>query len=314
MGEDRVDKILLTGGSGLIGKALRQKFRVRGWECLQAVRNQTSSLSSSELFWDPEQKKPFPNPAVLEGTDVVIHLSGENLLGKRWTPEFKKRIQSSRVDSTFRLATVLGQMTKKPRLLLSASAIGIYGDRADELLTEHSSLGKGYLSEVCQKWEAATLPAQRAGIRVIHLRIGVVLAADEGALKASLPIFRMGLGGRLSTGRQWMSWIAIDDLVGAILHLTSQGSENVQKLEGPVNLTAPHAVRNVDYTHSLAAALRRPALLPVPRMALRLAFGEVADAALLTSCRAIPSCLEQVGFRFSFPELPQALASLLAPK
>ena len=159
MGEDRVDKILLTGGSGMIGKALRQQFRVRGWQCLQAVRNQTSSLSSSELFWDPEQKKPFPDPAVLEGTDVVIHLSGENLLGKRWTPEFTKRIQSSRVDSTIRLSTVLGQMTKKPRLLLSASAIGIYGDRGDELLTEHSSLGKGYLSEVCQEWEAATLPA-----------------------------------------------------------------------------------------------------------------------------------------------------------
>lgn len=314
MGENRISRVLLTGGSGLIGKALREQFQVRGWQCLRAVRKQTSSLSSSEVLWDPQKSQPFGQPEVLEGTDVVIHLSGENLLGKRWTPEFKRRIQSSRVESTTRLATVLGELTDKPRLLLSASAIGIYGERGDEILNEDSSVGDGYLSKLCQAWEDSTLPAQRAGIRVLHLRIGVVLAPDEGALKASLPIFRMGLGGRLGTGRQWMSWISIQDLVGAVLHLISDDSDVVRNLRGSVNLTAPHPVRNVDYTRALALALQRPALLPVPRMALRLAFGEVADAALLTSCRTLPARLMQSRFRFSLPELPAALSSLLGTK
>ena len=211
-------------------------------------------------------------------------------------------------------ATVLGELTHKPRLLLSASAIGIYGERGDEILNEDSTVGDGYLGELCQAWEAATLPAQRAGIRVLHLRIGVVLAREEGALKASLPMFRMGMGGRLGTGRQWMSWISIQDLVGAVLHLISDGSDVVRNLRGPVNLTAPHPVNNVHYTHALALALQRPALLPVPRMALRLAFGEVAGAALLTSCRTPPARLMQSGFRFSLPELPATLSRLLGSK
>jgi uncharacterized protein (TIGR01777 family) len=314
MDHDGLGNFLITGGTGLIGKALRNRMQGRGIKFLQAVRESASSSSQSEVLWVPTQKLPFPNPNLLEGTDVAIHLSGENLLGERWTPEFKKRIRCSRIDSTFRLATALSFLKRRPRLLLSASAIGIYGDRGDEMLTEDSTIGSGYLSDVCKEWEAATAPAQQAGIRVVHLRIGVVLASNEGALKASLPIFRLGLGGRLATGRQWMSWIAIDDLVSAIMHLASNASEAVLKLEGPVNLTASHAVRNADYAQALAASLHRPALLPVPRIALRVAFGEVADAALLASCRALPSRLLQSGFQFALPDLPGALASLLGKK
>ena len=314
MPENRIGKILLTGASGLVGRALRRQMQADGLDGLQAVRTLESSSPQSQVLWNPAQPQPFADPGLLEGTDVAIHLSGENLLARRWTPEVKQRIESSRVQSTARLATTLAQLRHKPRLLLSASAIGIYGDRADEILTESSAPGTGYLSNICQAWEAAATPAQQAGIRVVHLRIGVVLASEEGALKASLPIFRLGLGGRLGTGRQWMSWIAIDDVVSAILHLAGSGpaAAGAALIEGPVNLTAPHPVRNSAYTEALAAALHRPALLPVPRLALRAAFGEVADAALLPSCRALPHRLLQSGFRFAQPELPGALNSLLA--
>jgi uncharacterized protein (TIGR01777 family) len=312
MGHDRIGQILLTGGSGLIGRALRQRMQSLGMTYLRAVRTLSRTSSPSEVLWNPEQRQPFPTPGLLDGTDVAIHLSGENLLGERWSPSFMKRIESSRIDSTLRLATKLSQLKRRPKLLLSASAVGIYGDRGDDVLTEDSPVGSGYLSELCQAWEAATDPAQQAGIRVVHLRIGVVLDTKDGALKASLPLFRAGCGGRLGTGKQWMSWIAIDDLVSAILHLAGDDSEIGRRLEGPVNLTSPSPVRNADYTQALAAVLHRPALLPVPRIALRVALGDVVDAAILPSCRALPARLLQAGFHFSFSELPTALTSLLA--
>ncbi len=312
MAQEPAGKVLLTGGSGLIGNALRPQLQARGLTCLQAVRAPVDS-SQAQVVWDPGQVRPFANPELLEGTEVAIHLSGENLLGKRWTPEFKQRIRTSRVDSTSRLASTLAGLKQRPRLLLSASAIGIYGERGDEVLTEDSRGGSGYLSEVCQVWEAATLPAQEAGIRVVHLRIGVVLAAEGGALKASLPVFRLGLGGRLGTGRQWMSWITLDDLVGAMVHLAGFGADRagVSSIAGPVNLTAPNPVSNAEYTRELAATLHRPALLPVPGFALRAALGEVADAAVLPNCRVRPMRLLESGFRFAHPELPGALRSLL---
>jgi uncharacterized protein (TIGR01777 family) len=324
--------VLLTGGSGMVGRALVSELERRSIPVTQAVRGDAGATSAAgaapkdgRIFWQPNAPVPFAAPAQLEGFDVAIHLSGANLAGARWTPAYKREIVSSRTVSTTALARTLAGLQRPPRLLIAASATGIYGDRGDEVLAESSPAGHGFLSETCLAWEAATAPA--AGIRVVHLRLGVVLDSAGGALAKVLPLFRAGLGGRLGGGQQWMSWIAIDDLVRAVMHIAGFGADaNTDantpgvlpgplpgtSLEGPVNCVSPLPVTNAEYTRALAGVLHRPALIPAPAFALRLALGEMADAALLASCRAVPEKLLASGFPFRFAEISAALAHLLA--
>jgi uncharacterized protein (TIGR01777 family) len=303
--------VLLTGASGLLGRALAGALRERAIPVLEATRQPTRQPTAGQhILWSPQADQPFADPTLLEGLDLAIHLSGANLAGQRWTPAYKHEIVSSRTRSTAGLARTLATLAQPPRLLIVASATGIYGDRGDEILTEASPPGTGFLSETCQAWEAATAPA--AGIRVVHLRFGVVLDPHGGALAKVLPLFKAGLGGRLGSGKQWMSWIAIDDLVRAVFHIAGYGdAAATQHLEGPVNCISPAPVTNAEYTQALASVLHRPAFATAPAFALRLALGEMADAALLASCRAIPAKLLASGFHFQFPEITPALTHLL---
>jgi uncharacterized protein (TIGR01777 family) len=308
--------VLLTGASGLVGKAIAAELTRKGIQLVRATRGGASPAVRT-IRWEPESAAPFADPAALEGLDLAIHLSGANLAAHRWTPAYKREILTSRTLSTTGLAGTLAALKEPPRLLITASATGIYGDRGDELLTESSAPGpKGdFLTETCQAWEASTARASAAGIRVVHLRFGVVLDAQGGALAKMLPLFRLGLGGRLGSGGQWMSWIAIDDLVGAVMHIagySESSSSAAGPLEGPVNCISPAPVTNAEFIRALAHTLHRPALAPAPAFALRLALGEMADAALLSSCRAVPEKLLASGFRFRFPEIGPALAHVLA--
>lgn len=244
--------------------------------------------------------------AALEGTDVVVHLAGEQLANGRWNAAKKRRIVESRQRGTRLIAETLAGMARPPRVLLSASAIGIYGSRGDEVLSESSSPGMGFLAEVCQKWEAATEPAEKAGIRVVHLRIGLVLDRSGGALKAMLPAFRLGLGGRLGSGRQWMSWITLADSIRAIEHVME-----CSNVSGAVNVVGPAAVTNAEFARTLGRVLGRPAVLPAPGWALRLAIGEMADEAVLASGRAVPRKLQESRFVFSDALLEAALGAVL---
>jgi uncharacterized protein (TIGR01777 family) len=246
---------------------------------------------------------PIP-PSLASGFDVVIHLSGESVAG-RWTQAKKRRIRDSRVVSTCNLSQALASAEKKPAVFLCASAIGYYGNRGEEVLAEESPSGTGFLAEVSRQWEAATKPASDAGIRTVNLRIGIVLSRDGGALKQMLLPFRFGLGGRIGSGRQWWSWIHIDDLISAIWHILQTQSV------GPVNMTAPNPTTNAGFTRTLAATLHRPAMLPIPAFAARLAFGELADEGLLASARVEPKKLLASGFEFQFPELGAALSDLV---
>jgi hypothetical protein len=250
------------------------------------------------MAWANERGAESP----LEGLEAAVHLSGVNLAEGRWTPARKREIETSRVDSTRVLAALLAGLKRPPKTLLVASAMGFYGDRGDEVLDESSSAGQGYLPEICAKWEAASAAAQSGVIRVVHLRFGIVLG-PEGALKKMLPVFRLGLGGRLGSGRQWMSWIGLVDAVRAILFAI-----NAETLAGAVNLTAPHPVTNAEFTRALGRALHRPALMPVPALALRLMFGQMADEALLASTRVLPGKLLGAGFQFKQPTVDEALA------
>jgi len=327
-------RVLITGGSGLVGRALAAEIERRGLGLVQGVRGRarSSNPAAIEAPWEPEAARPFADTSLLEGVEVAIHLSGANLAGRRWTPAYKREIVSSRTVSTAALARTLASLKQPPRLLIAASAVGIYGDRSDALLTEDSSLGPAddFLTATCKAWEQATQDASAHGIRVVHLRLGVVLDAGGGALAKMLPLFRAGLGGRLGSGQQWMSWIAIDDLVRAVMHLAGYGADAplaspparvsaedqagspVEALTGPVNCVSPAPVTNAEYTRALAASLHRPAFATAPAFALRLALGEMADAALLASCRAVPQALLASGFRFRFQEIGPALAHLLA--
>jgi hypothetical protein len=239
-----------------------------------------------------------------EGLEAAVHLGGVNLSERRWTPAYKREIETSRVESTRALAEVLAGLKRPPKTLLVASATGFYGDRGDEILDEASSAGTGFLPEICAKWEAASEAAAEAGIRVVHLRLGVVLGRD-GALKKMLPIFRLGLGGQLGSGQQWMSWISLEDAVRAMLFAIK-----TETLRGPVNVVAPNPVTNAEFTRALGRALHRPAVMPVPAPALKLMFGEMADEALLASTRAVPGKLMGAGFRFEEPTVDEALASV----
>ena len=294
-------KILITGSSGFIGSALLPFLNNQGDDVIRMVR---STPKAGELFWDPEAGRI--DASGLEGFDGVIHLAGDPIAEGRWTPEKKARMRKSRTEGTGLLAETVAHLKHPPKVMVCASAIGYYGDRGDELLQENSPAGTGFLAEIGQLWEEAAEPAARAGIRVVHLRIGVVLSPAGGALKKMLPPFRLGIGGKLGSGKQFMSWIALDDIVGALHHTLI-----TESLRGPVNGVAPHPVTNAEFTKILGRVLHRPTLFPVPPFALRLMFGELADAVLLASMRVEPSKLLQTDYRFHYPDLEQALGHLL---
>lgn len=256
------------------------------------------------MAWANERGAEGP----LEGLEATVHLSGVNLAGRRWTPGYKREIETSRVESTRMLAKVLAGMKRPPKTMLVASATGFYGDRGDEALDERSRAGVGFLPEICAKWEAASEAALAVGIRVVHLRLGVVLG-KEGALKKMLPVFRLGLGGRLGSGRQWMSWIGLGDAVRAILF-----AMKTDTLSGAVNLTASLPVTNAEFTRALGRALHRPAVMAVPALALRVMLGEMADEALLASTRVMPGKLIASGFRFEQATVDEALAAAVGSR
>ncbi|MCA8980704.1 MAG: TIGR01777 family protein [Planctomycetes bacterium] len=296
-------KVLVTGSTGLVGTALCAFLESGGHEVRRMVRS--DPRKAGEFRWNPARGE-FDRRA-LKGVDAVVHLAGENVGEPRWSEERKRRILDSRVQGTSLIAREIGLCKDGPKTLVQASAVGIYGDRGDEELTETSSHGSDFLADVCEQWERASegIP----GVRRVQLRFGVVLTPAGGALARMLPPFRAGAGGPIGSGRQWMSWIAIDDAVAAIHRALWDA-----RLEGPVNAVAPEPVRNADFGKRLGAVLKRPAVLPLPAIAARAAFGEVADALLLASQRVLPTKLTACGFRFDEPELEGALRHLLGAK
>jgi uncharacterized protein len=297
-----VRTIAISGASGFVGRALTEHLRARGDSVRPLVRG--ASADAGAIVWDPELGT-IDAPS-LEGVDAVVHLAGESIAAGRWTDAQKRRIRDSRIRGTGTLASALASLGRPPAVLVSASAVGIYGDRGNELLDESAAAGTDFLSEVALAWEAAAAPARGAGIRVAHPRLGVVLDPAGGALAKMLLPFKLGVGGKLGSGAQWMSWVALSDAVRALAFAIDTTS-----LSGPFNVTAPAPVTNAEFTRALAAALHRPALFGVPAFAARMAFGEMADAALLASTRAIPARLVAAGFRFEWPELGPCLARLL---
>lgn len=296
-------RIAITGSTGLIGSALARHLTDVGHEVVPVVRGEPRV---GQIAWSPSEGRL--DAAAFVGVDAVVHLAGAGIGDHRWTDDYKRVLMDSRVDSTTLLATRMAELGDDgPRVLLSGSAIGVYGDRGDDVLDESSSSGDGFLAEICRRWEAAAAPAVEAGIRVAYLRTGIVLTPKGGALKKMLPLFRLGLGGRFSSGRQWMSWISLTDELRAIAHLLTSSAS------GPVNLTAPRPVRNSELADTLGDVLGRPTLLPVPRFGPRLILGgELADALLFDGQRVLPTVLEQDGFAFEHPELEQALRAELA--
>jgi uncharacterized protein (TIGR01777 family) len=295
-------RIAVTGASGLVGRQLVAFLGTGGHDVYRVLRR--TAGAPDEIGWDPAAGRIDSN--ALEGMDAVVHLAGESIASGRWTAESKRRILASRTEGTRLLCNTLARLVRKPRVLVSASAIGFYGDRGDSRLDETSASGDGFLADVCRQWEAATAPARDAGIRVVNLRIGVVLTPLGGALAQMLTTFRFGVGGPLGSGSQFMSWISLDDLLGAILH-----SVATQALDGPVNATSPFPVTNAELARALGAALHRPAFLPVPAVALRALLGEMADALLLASARVEPRRLLDTGFVFRDPDLDGALRDML---
>jgi uncharacterized protein (TIGR01777 family) len=295
-------RILLTGSSGLIGHAVLSFLTADGHKVVGLTRSQTRA-SGRHISWDPTAGTIDADD--LEDFDAVVHLAGESIVG-RWTPEKKARILDSRVKGTRLLCESLAHLRKRPMVLVSASAIGYYGDRGDEVLDEKSSPGKLFLSEVAKAWEAATEAAKRNGIRVVNLRIGFVLSKAGGGLATMLLPFKWGIGGCVGSGRQYLSWIAIDDVVGVISHAILSDS-----LHGPVNAVAPHPVTNQEFTKTLGRVLWRPTLFPLPVFAAHRMFGEMADNLLLASTRVEPARLLASGYEFQFPQLKDALRHVL---
>jgi uncharacterized protein (TIGR01777 family) len=295
-------KIVISGASGLIGTQLVAKLSSSGHEVVRLVRR---SPKSGEIQWNP--KSGTLDAAALEGADAVIHLSGAGIGDKRWSDGYRKEILDSRTATTALLAKTMASLSRKPSVFLSGSAIGIYGARNDEQLTEVSTHGTGFLAEVCEQWEAAAKPAVDAGIRTVYLRTGIVLSPKGGALKKLLPLFKLGVGGKFGNGKQWQSWISIDDEIGAIEHLLTAN------VSGAVNLTAPNPVTNAEFTKVLASVLKRPAIVPVPTFAPKILLGgELADALLFTGQRVIPAALNASGYMFKHTTLESAFRSLLS--
>lgn len=297
-------QVVIAGASGLVGNALHQHFLANAVSCATLTRH-TAEPGNSEYFWDPYHFQFREDMRRLSGIRAAILLSGDNLMEGRWTHAKKQRIRESRIRTTQSMVQLLSHLEQPPEVLLCASAVGFYGDRGDEILSEDSAAGHGFLPEVCREWEAAADEASNLGIRVVHLRFGVVLAREGGALAKMLPMFRFGLGGNLGSGRQWMSWIALPTLVEIVEFCMSQ-----HQVRGPVNVVA-NPVTNAEFTVALAHHLHRVAVVPAPAFVLRMAFGEMADAALLSSTRAIPAKLLQAGFVFNLPTLQDALQHLL---
>lgn len=294
-------KILVSGVSGPIGTALLPSLDARGYKITRLVRGFPSG--EGQITWDPA--RPIA-PESVSGFDAVIHLAGESIVG-RWTESKKARIRDSRILGTRHMAEALARASQRPRVLISASAIGYYGDRGEELLREESPSGKGFLPEVCREWEAATQSAANAGIRTAQIRTGLVLSPAGGALQKMLPPFRMGVGGNMGNGRQWWSWIDVQDVVGAILHIVETDS-----LRGPVNMVAPNPVTNAEFTKTLARVLSRPAIFPMPAFAARLVFGKMGDELLLASQRVEPAKLVVSGYVFQQPDLNGAFRAILS--
>lgn len=294
--------IVIAGASGAIGSALVPELRGVGHTVQRLVRR--TEQSPDEIAWDPEAGEI--DVGRLEGVDALINLSGENVGAGRWTAARRERILRSRVDATRTLVVALAKLKRKPAVFLSASAVGFYGDRGDEVLTETSRIGQGFLPEVCLAWETHAEGAVRSGVRTVLMRFGVVLMRRGGALAKMLPLFRLGLGGRLGSGQQWMSWIGIDDLIGAV-----QQALRDTRCTGAINFVAPGAVTNVEFTQTLGRVLRRPAVLPGPAWVLRAVFGRMADEALLASARAAPKRLGEVGYNFRHPTVESALRAVL---
>ncbi len=297
-------KVLVSGAGGLVGSELVPTLERAGHTVVRLVR--TPPRDGSEIQWDPMGGRLDAAALEAAGIEGVIHLAGENIAEGRWSAEQKQRIRDSRVKGTQLLASTLARMAQPPAVLVSASATGFYGDRGDEILTEDSPSGSDFLSAVCREWEAATQPAEQAGIRVVHARFGIILSPEGGALAKMLPPFRLGAGGPFGSGRQWMSWIALEDAVGAVLRSLMN-----DHLRGPVNVVAPNAVRNAEFARVLGHVLGRPAAVPAPAFALRLMLGEMADALLLSGQHVQPARLTAAGFAFRYPELEGALRHLL---
>jgi hypothetical protein len=297
-------RIAVSGSTGLVGSQVVASLSTAGHEVVRLVRGPPAP-GERAVRWDPEKGKV--DAAGLEGLDAVIHLAGENVASGRWTAARKAVIRDSRVNGTRFLCEALATLASPPKTLVCASAVGYYGDRGEERLTEDTPPGTGFLSEVCREWEAASAPAARKGIRVVVLRIGMVLSPKGGALVRMLPLFRAGLGGVIGGGRQYVSWVVLEELPHIILHALKRDD-----LSGPVNAVAPRPVTNREFTEALGKALSRPTPLPVPAFALRLAVGgEMAGTLLLASARVIPRRLEETGYRFRFAELSAALRHLL---
>ena len=303
MAEHSSSTVVVTGATGLVGAKLVAALQNSGKHVLRAVRRQVHS-PQTELHWDPAKGEIDDDR--LEGVGAVVHMAGANIAGRRWNEKYKKLLLDSRVDGTTLVSNTLAGLERKPRVLVCASAIGYYGDRGDEELDEAAPCGDGFLPELCMQWERACQSARDAGIRVVNLRIGVVLSPAGGALAKMLLPFKLGGGGILGDGRQYFSWIALDDVVAA-----TQFALDSDTLSGPVNLVAPQAVTNREYTKTLGKVLSRPTILPMPAFAARLVFGEMADALLLASTRVAPEVLTKAGYEFQYPQLEPALCHLL---
>lgn len=295
-------KILISGSSGLIGSALTPYFINKGHDVSKLIRKRLSR-KDNEIYWEPQRNEI--DASKLEGYDAVVHLSGENVFGL-WTSKKKQEIKDSRVKSTTLLCDTLSKLEMKPRLLACASAIGFYGDRGDEVLNEESSAGTGFLTEVTKKWEAVTEIAFKNGIRVINLRIGAVLSPKGGALGKMLLPFQLGLGGRVGSGKQYISWISIDDVCGSIYHTIITDS-----LKGPVNIVSPNPVTNIEFTKALGRVLNRPTILSIPSFLLKSLVPEMAEEVLLSSTRVAPLRLLSTGYSFQYPSLDGALRHVL---
>jgi hypothetical protein len=300
-------KILVTGSTGLVGTALVKALATDGHTVCRLIRPQSKSTSDSRDGFDVAW-----NPATSElggagvGPDAVVNLAGASIAGGRWTKDRKALLHSSRIDTTRALVKALAKMNARPRVLVSASAIGIYGDRDDEVLTEESKPGTDFLAGLAREWEAEALKAETLGIRVVLARFGIILTQHGGALAKMLIPFKLGAGGRLGSGKQWMSWITLEDVVGILKSMLENST-----VRGPVNVVAPGAVPNAEFTKVLARALHRPALFPAPAFVLRLAMGEMADALLLSSQRVTSQVLEKLSYRFLHPELSVGLSAVL---
>ncbi len=291
-------KVLITGASGLVGTELQKSFTQKGYEMLLASRKEPTD--ERHIQWSIEEG--FSEPAKLEGIDAVVHLAGENVSGFRWTDEKKKAIRDSRVLGTRNVVDAISKLKNKPKVFVASSAIGFYGERGDEEVTESSAAGDNFLAGVCKEWEAESRRAEDAGIRTVLLRTGIVLSKDGGALGTMLLPFKLGVGGVVGSGKQWMSWISMDDEIAVINYVIE--NENIR---GAVNSASPHPVTNHEFTKTLGEVLYRPTFLPLPEFAVSMVFGEMGDALLLASTKVMPKRLEDAGFEFKYPDLKTAI-------